>query len=77
VRALGTRGRIVIYDPAPQVSRVIALSGLDGFVEVVHSRAEATLADRRAPSNIPDANATPPSGHVESPDMNPSTVPAA
>ena len=77
VQALDTRGRIVIYDPAPQVRRVIALSGLDGDVEVVHSRAEATLVDRRAPSNIPDAIATPPSGHVESPDMDPPTVPAA
>jgi len=78
VQALGARGRIVIYDPAPQVSRVIALSGLDGVVEVVHSRIEAAPAARRAPSlNTADANATPPTGHIESPDVDPRTVPAA
>ncbi len=76
VRALGTRGRIVIYDPAPPVSRVIALSGLGGVVEVVHSRAEATLADRRARSlNTADANATRPTGHIESPDVDPRRCP--
>ena len=75
VRALGTRGRIVIYDPAPQVSRVIALSGLGGVVEVVHSRAEATLANRRARSlHTADANGTPPTRHIESPDVDPPTA---
>jgi anti-anti-sigma factor len=37
-RALGSRGRIVVYDPAPSVRQVIALSGLDEIVEVVRSR---------------------------------------
>jgi anti-anti-sigma factor len=78
VQALGTRGRVVIYDPPPQVSRVIVVSGLGGVVEVVHSRVEPAPADRRAPSsNIADADATPPSGHIESPDVDPRPVSAA
>jgi anti-anti-sigma factor len=38
VRKLGTRGRLVIYDPSPSVSRLLDITGLDQFVDVAVSR---------------------------------------
>jgi anti-anti-sigma factor len=38
VRTLGTRGRLVIYDPSPIVARVINITGLDDLVDVVVGR---------------------------------------
>jgi anti-anti-sigma factor len=48
VRALGTRGRLVIYDPSPMVIRVLDITGLDRFVDVaVTSRFDDNDARRR------------------------------
>ena len=41
VRTLGTRGRLVIYDPSPMVARILDLTGLDHLVEVVVGRVVA------------------------------------
>jgi anti-anti-sigma factor len=38
VRTLGTRGRLVVYDPSPMVARVIDITGLDLLVDVVVGR---------------------------------------
>jgi anti-anti-sigma factor len=38
VRALGARGRLVIYDPPPVVARLIDITGLDQVVDVVVGR---------------------------------------
>jgi anti-anti-sigma factor len=38
VHRLGTRGRLVIYDPSPMVARIIGITGLDQLVDVTVSR---------------------------------------
>jgi anti-anti-sigma factor len=35
---LGTRGRLIIYDPSPRVARIIDITGLDQLVDVIVSR---------------------------------------
>jgi anti-sigma B factor antagonist len=37
-RRLGSRGRLVIYDPSPRVARIMSITGLDRLVDVVVGR---------------------------------------
>jgi anti-anti-sigma factor len=37
-RRLGTRGRLVVYDPSPMVARLIDITGLGHLVEVAAGR---------------------------------------
>ena len=41
VRTLGTRGRLVIYDPSPSVARILDITGLDPLVDVLVGRVVA------------------------------------
>lgn len=41
-RMLGTRGRIVIYDPSPTVARIIGITGLHHLVEIAVGRITTT-----------------------------------
>ena len=41
VRTLGTRGRLVVYDPSPLVARILDITGLDHLIEVVVGRVVA------------------------------------
>lgn len=58
VRALGTRGRIVIYDPSPSAAKVIGLAGLDRVVDVAASRA-VTAPPTAGPDSIDDTSGRP------------------
>ena len=48
VRTLGTRGRLVIYDPTPKVARIITITALDHLVDVVVGRVPAAPHPERA-----------------------------
>jgi anti-sigma B factor antagonist len=49
-RTLGTRGRLVIYDPSPMVARIISITGLDRVVDVTAGR--VITAPRPAGANV-------------------------
>jgi anti-sigma B factor antagonist len=55
VRRLGSRGRMVIYDPSPVVARMIEISGLDHVADVavgrVLSASHASATNGAAPGS--------------------------
>jgi anti-sigma B factor antagonist len=48
VQGLGPRGRLLAFDPRPAVRRTMALTGLDGLIEIVDGRGAAI----RYPSGV-------------------------
>ena len=77
VQALGTRGRIVIYDRAPQVtgSSPSADSTASSTSYTPASGPHRPLGGHRPRTSL--ANATSPPGHIESPGVDPRTMSAA
>jgi anti-anti-sigma factor len=75
VRRLGTRGRLVIYDPPPMVARIIDITGLDHLVDVVVGRvvtpphADHTVHRSAHRTVLAGAVASIPRGAVASPDL--------
>ena len=77
VQRHGTRGGIVIYDPAPSVSQSSPSPELTASSKAyAAASAPHRPLGRLAPSpNIADAVTTPPTGQIESPDVDPEPCP--